>query len=215
MLTYFEYQDYLFAEERIQELQAEYQRTRQGIYQEIQPTLTTYNTDLGTIYVKSVSVEEYGVALGILYEFYQNRIHECEERIELLNEAISLLYDDERAEYEAWIRNSRRGQPEVLNALKQCLEYVLLSAKDSQKVEKDNSQEVENDSPQVEKEENLLDSDVIENVMSDEIIAATMTVEEWDAFIDSLDNKELFTNYYDRDGSFDRHIEVISNPTTK
>lgn len=91
------------------------------------------------------------------------------QRAEVLEEAVSLLYDDEQAQYEGWKANPVSLYPDVLKTLRECLNYVL--------------------------ERDQIKEDALE-----------MSVTEWDAQIETMDDEELFSDYWDRDGSFDQDI---------
>jgi hypothetical protein len=51
-------------------------------------------------------VEDYAIYLVELYESRNQRMKQVKQRVEVLEDAVSLLYDDERAQYEAWKVNS-------------------------------------------------------------------------------------------------------------
>ncbi|MFC9542255.1 hypothetical protein ACFTQ7_20600 [Lysinibacillus sp. NPDC056959] len=92
------------------------------------------------------------------------------KRVEVLEEAVSLLFDDERAQYEAWNANLVDLYPDVLNALRECLYYVI----EREQIKED---------------------------------AREMSLTEWDALIDAMEDDELLSDYWDRDGSFDEEIK--------
>lgn len=142
MLSNTEFYKYLFAHEEIEELHRQYEIERQEAYEDISPTMTLFDYDAGFVVSGSVSVEEYVIYLMELYERFKKRVENCNRRIELLNEAISLLYEDEQAEFEVWKENPRGKYPKVLSTLKECLEFVLEGVAISQHVENEMSVEV-------------------------------------------------------------------------
>lgn len=135
MLSNTEFYKYLFAHEEIEELHRQYEIERQEAYEDISPTMTLFDYDAGFVVSGSVSVEEYVIYLMELYERFKKRVENCNRRIELLNEAISLLYEDEKAEFEVWKENPRGKYPKVLSTLKECLEFVLEGVANSQQLE--------------------------------------------------------------------------------
>lgn len=135
MLSNTEFYKYLFAHEEIEELHRQYEIERQKAYEDISPTMTLFDYDAGFVVSGSVSVEEYVIYLMELYERFKKRVENCNRRIELLNEAISLLYEDEKAEFEVWKENPRGKYPKVLSTLKECLEFVLEGVANSQQLE--------------------------------------------------------------------------------
>lgn len=141
MLSNTEFYKYLFAHEEIEELHRQYEIERQEAYEDISPTMTLFDYDAGFVVSGSVSVEEYVIYLMELYERFKKRVENCNRRIELLNEAISLLYEDEQAEFEAWKENPRGKYPKVLSTLKECLEFVLEGVANSQHVQEEISVE--------------------------------------------------------------------------
>lgn len=142
MLTDYQFNKYLYAHLEIEELKEQYEKQRQEAYEDISPTMTLFDYDAGFVVSGSVSVEEYVIYLMELYERFKKRVENCNRRIELLNEAISLLYEDEQAEFEVWKENPRGKYPKVLSTLKECLEFVLEGVAISQHVENEMSVEV-------------------------------------------------------------------------
>ncbi|MGA3676001.1 hypothetical protein [Lysinibacillus agricola] len=161
---------YLHAQRELEEIEQVYQAERQEAYEGIAPTITGFDYGSGRIYKLACHVEEYAIYLVELYEKRNQRMEKVKKRIEVLEEAVSLLYDDERAQYEAWKVNSVGLYPDVLKTLKECLSYVL--------------------------ERDQIKEDSFE-------VSAT----EWDAQIDTMEDDELLSDYWDRDGSFDEEIK--------
>ncbi|QPQ29984.1 hypothetical protein [Lysinibacillus sp. JNUCC 51] len=160
---------YLHAQREIEEIERIYQAERQEAYEGIAPTTTGFDYGSGRIYKLACHVEDYASYLVELYEKRIQRMDKVKKRVEVLEEAVSLLYDNERAQYEAWKANSVDLYPDVLKTLKECLNYVL-------------------------EREQIKES------------AREMSVTEWDAQIEAMDDEELFSDYWDRNGSFDQDI---------
>lgn len=135
MLSNTEFYKYLFAHEEIEDLHRRYIKEREEAYEDISPTMTLFDYEAGKVVSGSVSVEDCTIYLVGLYEDYKKEVEKCNKRIELLNEAVSLLYDDERAEFEVWKQNPIGNYPKVLGTLKECLEFVLEGVAISQQLE--------------------------------------------------------------------------------
>lgn len=169
MLTDSQFWAYLHAEQELEEIERVYQAEQQEAYGGIAPTITGFDYGSGRIYKLACHVEEYAIYLVELYEKRNQRMEKVKKRIEVLEEAVSLLYDDERAQYEGWKVNSVGLYPDVLKTLRECLSYVL---------ERERIKECVHE----------------------------MSVTEWDAQIEAMDDEELFSDYWDSDGSFDEGI---------
>ncbi len=170
MLTDSQFWAYLYAQREIEEIERIYQAERQEAYEGIAPTITGFDYGSGRIYKLACHVEDYASYLLELYEKRNQRMDKVKKRVEVLEEAVSLLYDDERVQYEAWKANSVGLYPDVLKTLKECVCFVL---------ERDQIKEG----------------------------AHEMSLTEWDAQIEAMDDEELFSDYWDRDGSFDQGIK--------
>ncbi|WP_427107960.1 hypothetical protein [Lysinibacillus xylanilyticus] len=170
MMTDNQFWAYLYAQREIEGIERIYQAERQEAYGGIAPTITGFDYGSGRIYKLACHVEDYASYLVKLYEKRNQRMDKVKKRVEVLEEAVSLLYDDERVQYEAWKANPVDLYPDVLKALRECLYYVL--------------------------EREQIKEDIRE-----------MSVTEWDAQIEAMDDDELFSDYWDRDGSFDRDIK--------
>lgn len=170
MMTDSQFWAYLHAQQELKEIERVYQAERQEAYGGIAPTITGFDYGSGRIYKLACHVEDYAIYLVELYEKRNQCMKKVKKRVEVLEEAVSLLYDDERAQYEAWKANSVGLYPDVLKTLKECLSYVL---------ERDQ---------------------IIEE-------AHEMSVTEWDAQIEKMEENELLSDYWDRDGLFDEEIK--------
>ncbi len=170
MLTDSQFWTYLHAQQELEEIERVYHAERQEAYEGIAPTITGFDYGSGRIYKLACHVEDYASYLVELYEKRNQRMEKVKKRVEVLEEAVSLLYDDERAQYEAWNANPVDLYPDVLNVLRECLYYVI----EREQIKED---------------------------------AREMSVTEWDAQIDAMDDEELFSDYWDRDGSFDQDIK--------
>lgn len=177
-ISQYEFGKYLFAHQELEALTRQYQLERREAIASISPTITAFDYDLRELRKSSINVENYAIYLEEIYSEFKSKAAEFEERTKLLEEAASLLYEDERTQYIAWKEQSdTQLYPEVLEALKECLEYVLEGFAKIGETE-------------------------------------AMSVEEWDAAVDSMDNETLFADYYDSDDSFDNEIlkrRAISN----
>lgn len=171
MLSDYEFNKYLYAHLEITTLKKQYDLERAEAYENVSPTISLFDYEVGKIVSGSVSVEEHAIFLATLYEQFQKKVKMCIKRIELLNEAISLLYEDEKAQFEAWKVNPRGTNPNVLRTLRECLTFVLEGTS---------------------------------NLKQDEMLE--MTIEEWDAQTDSMNEEELFQDYWDHDDTFDKEI---------
>lgn len=169
MLTDSQFWAYLHAQRELEEIERVYQAERQEAYEGIAPTITGFDYGSGRIYKLACHVEDYAIYLVELYEKRNQRMNRMKKRVEVLEEATSLLYDDERAQYEAWKVNPVDLYPDILKTLRECLNYVL---------EREQIKEC----------------------------AHEMSVTEWDAQIEAMDDEELFSDYWDCDGSFDQDI---------
>ncbi len=169
MLTDSQFWAYLHAQRELEEIERVYQAERQEAYEGIAPTITGFDYGSGRIYKLACHVEDYAIYLVELYEKRNQRMNRMKKRVEVLEEAASLLYDDERAQYEAWKVNPVDLYPDILKTLRECLNYVL---------EREQIKEC----------------------------AHEMSVTEWDAQIEAMDDEELFSDYWDCDGSFDQDI---------
>ncbi|MDM5246208.1 hypothetical protein [Lysinibacillus sp. G4S2] len=161
---------YLHAQRELEEIERVYQAERQEAYEGIVPTITGFDYGSGRIYKLACHVEDYAIYLVELYEKRNQRMEKVKKRVEVLEEAVSLLYDDERAQYEAWKANSVGLYPDVLKTLKECLSFVL--------------------------EHDQIKEDAHE-----------LSVTEWDAQVEKMEEDELLSDYWDRDGSFDEEIK--------
>lgn len=170
MLTDSQFWTYLQAQRELEEIERVYQAERQEAYEGIAPTITGFDYGSGRIYKLACHVEDYVIYLVELYEKRNQRMKLVKQRVEVLEEAVSLLYDDEQAQYEAWKENPVSLYPDVLKTLRECLNYVLERGQI-----KESPHEV--------------------------------SVTEWDAQIEAMDDEELFSDYWDRDGSFDQDIK--------
>lgn len=141
MIANNDFYKYLFAHENIEELHRQYEMERLEAYKNVSPRMTLFDYEEGKIVSGSVSVEDHAIHLVELYEEFKKQIEECHTRIKLLNDAISLLYDDEKDQYEEWKKNPIGNYPKVLNTLKECLEFVLEGVANSQHVENEISVE--------------------------------------------------------------------------
>ncbi|MFJ6207336.1 hypothetical protein [Lysinibacillus sp. NPDC092081] len=169
MLTDSQFWAYLHAQRELEEIERVYQAERQEAYEGIAPTITGFDYGSGRIYKLACHVEDYASYLVELYEKRNQRMDKVKKRVEILGEAVSLLYDDERAQYEAWKVNPVDLYHDVLKTLRECLSYVL-------------------------EREQIKEG------------AHEMSVTEWDARIEAMDDEELFSDYWDRNGSFDQDI---------
>lgn len=170
MLTDSQFWTYLQAQRELEEIERVYQAERQEAYEGIAPTITGFDYGSGRIYKLACHVEDYAIYLVELYEKRNQRMKLVKQRVEVLEEAVSLLYGDEQAQYEAWKENPVSLYPDVLKTLRECLDYVL-------------------------EREQIKES------------AQEMSVTEWDAQIEAMDDEELFSDYWDHDGSFDQDIK--------
>lgn len=170
MITDSQFWAYLHAQQEIEEIERVYQAERQEAYEGVAPTITGFDYGSGRIYKLACHVEDYAIYLVELYEKRNQCMKKVKKRVEVLEEAVSLLYNDERVQYEAWKANSVGLYPDVLKTLKECLSYVL---------ERDQ---------------------IIEE-------AHEMSVTEWDAQIEKMEEDELLSDYWDRDGLFDEEIK--------
>lgn len=170
MLTDSQFWTYLQAQRELEEIERVYQAERQEAYEGIAPTITGFDYGSGRIYKLACHVEDYAIYLVELYEKRNQRMKLVKQRVEVLEEAVSLLYDDEQAQYEVWKENPVSLYPDVLKTLRECLDYVL-------------------------EREQIKES------------AQEMSATEWDAQIEAMDDEELFSDYWDRDGSFDQDIK--------
>lgn len=125
MLSNYEFSKYLYAHLDVAALKEQYEKERIEAYENVSPTQTLCFYEAGKVVSGSVSVEEHVIFLVTLHEQYQRRLNECKKRLQVLDDAISLLYEDERAQYEAWKTNPNVLYPNVLKTLKECLEHVL------------------------------------------------------------------------------------------
>jgi len=125
MLTDSQFWTYLQAQRELEEIERVYQAERQEAYEGIAPTITGFDYGSGRIYKLACNVEDYAIYLVELYEKRNQRMNRIKKRVEVLEEAASLLYDDERAQYEAWKVNPVDLYPDVLKTLRECLNYVL------------------------------------------------------------------------------------------
>ncbi|MBD8025557.1 hypothetical protein H9636_02685 [Ureibacillus sp. Re31] len=141
MLSDYEFNSYLYAHLDIEVIKQQYERERAEAYENVSPTISLFDYEVGKIVSGSVSVEEHAIFLATLYEQFQKNVKMCNKRIELLNEAISLLYEDEKAQFEAWKVKPRGNYPKVLKTLRECLAFVLEGVADSQLVENEMSAE--------------------------------------------------------------------------
>jgi len=170
MLTDSQFWAYLHAQQELEEIEGVYREERQEAYEGIAPTITGFDYGSGRIYKLACQVEDYAIYLVELYEKRNQRMKQVKQQVNLLEEAVSLLYDDERAQYEAWRVNPVDLYPDVFKTLKECLNYVL---------ERGQIKECPHE----------------------------MSVTEWDAQIEVMDDEELFSDYWDCDGSFDQDIK--------
>ncbi|MFJ7840343.1 hypothetical protein ACIQXG_12860 [Lysinibacillus sphaericus] len=170
MLTDSQFWTYLHAQQELEEIERIYQAERQEAYGGIAPTITGFDYGSGRIYKLACHVEDYAIYLVELYEKRNQRMKLVKQRVDVLEEAVSLLYDDEQAQYEVWKANPVGLYPDVLKTLRECLNYVL-------------EREQINECPH------------------------EMSVTEWDAQIEAMEEDELFSDYWDRDGSFDEEIK--------
>ena len=155
MLTDSQFWTYLQAQRELEEIERVYQAERQEAYEGIAPTITGFDYGSGRIYKLACHVEDYAIYTVELYEKRNQRMKQVKQRVEVLEEAVSLLYDDERAQYEAWRANPVGLYPDVFKTLRECLNYVL---------ERGQIKESPHD----------------------------MSVTEWDAQIEAMDEEELF-----------------------
>lgn len=169
MLTDSQFWAYLHAQRELEEIERVYLAERQEAYEGIAPTITGFDYGSGRIYKLACHVEDYASYLVELYEKRNQRMDKVKRRAEVLEEAVSLLYDDEREQYEAWKANPVDLYPNVLKALRECLYYIL-------------------------------EREQIAEVLHE------MTATEWDTQIEAMDDRELFSDYWDSDGSFDEGI---------
>lgn len=171
MLTDSQFWTYLQAQRELEEIEQVFQAERQEAYEGIAPTITGFDYGSGRIYKLACHVEDYAIYLVELYEKRNQRMKLVQQRVEVLEEAVSLLYDDEQAQYEAWKANPVSLYPDVLKTLRECLNYVL---------EREQIKECVHE----------------------------MSATEWDAQIEAMDDEELFSDYWDLDGSFDQDIMI-------
>lgn len=170
MLTDSQFWAYIHAQQELEEIERVYQAERKEAYEGIAPVMTGFDYGSGRIYKLACHVEDYAIYLVELYEKRNQRMKLGKQRVDVLEEAVSLLYDDEQAHYEAWKANPFGLYPDVLKTLRECLNYVL---------ERGQIKEYSHE----------------------------MSVTEWDAQIEAMDDEELFSDYWDRDGSFDEEIK--------
>lgn len=170
MLTDSQFWTYIHAQQELEEIERVYQAERQEAYGGIAPTITGFDYSSGRIYKLACHVEDYAIYLLELYEKRNQRMKLVKQRVDVLEEAVSLLYDDEQAQYEAWKANPVGLYPDVLKTLRECLNYVLERGQINE-------------------------------------CAHEMSVTAWDAQIEAMDDEELFSDYWDRDGSFDEGIK--------
>lgn len=158
------FNSYLYAAKELNTIEERYKKERAEAYSDVSPTMTIPDYSLGKIVSGSVSVEDHAVHLFEIYHQYEKDKENCLVRLSLMNEAISLLYEDERVEFEAWKDNYNLEFPQVLETLRTFVEHLL-------------------------------------NDDNDEL-----SVEEWDEQVESMSDEELFTDYYDSNGDFDKEI---------
>lgn len=110
--------------EKVQ-IENQYQAERWEIYDGISPTITGYDYDSGRIYKLGSDPEEYAIHLHEIFQKRNRRLKETDERVDVLEEAASLLYDDEQAHFEVFKQNPYKFPYEIIDALRECVMYVL------------------------------------------------------------------------------------------
>lgn len=116
---------YLNAQREIEEAERIYQAERKEAYSNISPTMTGYDIGSGRLYKLGCDVEGTAIYLVELNEKRLERIQQVKKKAEILEEGLTLLYDDERAQYEEWKTNPNTFYLPVFETLKECVSYVL------------------------------------------------------------------------------------------
>lgn len=116
---------YINAHLELEEAERNYLVEREQVYENIAPTMTGFDIGSGRIYKKGCDVEGTAIHLVELNEKRLKIIDKVKKNAQVLKEALTLLYDDERALYESWKANPDVLYLSVSEPLKECISYVL------------------------------------------------------------------------------------------
>lgn len=137
MISNNQFWEYLYAEREMEEIERMYQSEREEAYRNINPTMTGYDTGSGRIYKMGCDVEQYAIHLIELNEKRLEKLKRLKKKSEILKETLTLLYDDERTQYEAWKANSTVLYLPIFETLKECVSYVLEQQRKHEQVQEE------------------------------------------------------------------------------
>jgi hypothetical protein len=96
----FEFIQYEIAEKRLEELEQEHAAELEHAYDEISPTLTYFDYDLGRIVSSSTNPEKYAIYLVELSEKHEKKEKYWRDRAAVYQEAVKALSEEERKHLE-------------------------------------------------------------------------------------------------------------------
>jgi|SRR5690625_2338685 len=95
-VTFSEFMQYRMAERRLNEMKLQHEAELQQAYDNIKPTITAVNYDLGQMYAESIDPAEYAIYLVELQEKHEQQQSYWRERTEVFKRALQQLDEQER-----------------------------------------------------------------------------------------------------------------------
>src|SRR5690625_7143467 len=92
-VTFSEFMQYRMAERRLNEMKLQHEAELQQAYDNIKPTITAVNYDLGQMYAESIDPAEYAIYLVELQEKHEQQQSYWRERTEVFKQALQQLED--------------------------------------------------------------------------------------------------------------------------
>lgn len=96
-LTRVEFMQYIIAERRLNELKQKHKAELEQAYDNIHPTKTGVNYDIGVMYAESIDPADYAVFLVELQEKHEQRESYWLERVKALKKAVNQLTEEEKS----------------------------------------------------------------------------------------------------------------------
>lgn len=142
----YEFQQYMYADEKLKEINGEHELAIRRAYADIHPTRVAFNHDLGEVYSESINVAEYAIWLIDVKEGHSKQREHWRLRTEAFGIAVSTLTSEELL----LLHDVKHGALElfqshrlVIKKLKKKLEQIIASR------------------PSLRKEDDLVDCEVI------------------------------------------------------
>lgn len=120
-----QFRRYLYAEEELKSLIQEQNLSLRRAYNDIHPTRTYVDHEVGKLYSQSINVENYAIWLAELQGTMERQRKRVIKRIQLYNKAKESLTEDQRILLKKIKMKDPSLNPKAVKALMEALEYEL------------------------------------------------------------------------------------------